>query len=344
MKKYDKPTICYPTILLFIISLIFTILGILINCINLSYLPSYILIILSLIQLILSIIIISFSCYSQFTVIHEASHSNISKNRYLNDIIGLIASFWLGPTGNWYGFKFHHLDHHTYTNNINLDPDMWCSDKGFGGKKLILFRWMTLDYHYIYCCFKSKSRMSSYYMKQIIIEFIIKFIMAFIVYYYFGFNNVLLFWVIPSRLSITLLAFAFDYLPHYPHDVKKNENKYLTTSYISCPWFIKLLLSPIAFYQDYHIIHHLNTQIPFYKYSSVWEQEKKDLLTKIRINKLFPEIFGEENLDDQKDIESMIRDLFINLNKLDQIQLENFINLIFKNDDGLINRIKTIFN
>lgn len=250
----------------------------------------------SMIIMLISIIVISFACYAQFTVIHEAAHSNISKNKTMNDIIGLISSVWLGPFGTWYGFKYHHLNHHMYTNNIENDPDMWCSEKGFGGKKFILLRWATLDFHYVYSYIIDK-KISLNYSRLVAFEMIIKSILTFWIIYMFNFNNILIFWILPSRLAITLLAFAFDYLPHYPHDVNKNENKYLTTSYISFPWFIKLFLSPIAFYQDYHIIHHLNTQIPFYKYSMAWESNKKTLLEKIRVTRVYPELFGEEDFD-----------------------------------------------
>lgn len=247
---------------------------------------------------LLCLIISSLSSYAMFTVTHDAIHRSISKNLYLNDTLGYFSHLWLGPTSNWYGMKINHLLHHKHTNDEENDPDMWCSEHGPGGNKYILFRWMTLDFaywYYLYPIFLKESLKSMF--DFIGYECVILAIIALSVQ--FNFLNILIqYWIIPSRFAIFILSYAFDYLPHYPHKIKRSENKYLTTSYISGPNYIRYVLSALIFYQNYHIIHHLYPQIPFYNYISYWKLEKNELISKHNIDiKRFLSYLGEENLE-----------------------------------------------
>lgn len=272
--KYNKPLIEYPTLILFILSLI----G------SLSVGTFYITInnfqnkLFENIILLACILLSSFFSYAQFTVAHDAVHKSISKNIIVNDLIGYISSFWLGPTSFFKGLRFIHLQHHKYTNNPNKDPDFWCSDNAFGGSKLILLRWLTIDInyltHYIYNL-KFKSFME-------IIELLIYYTFIISLIHYSINNNffdiLLKFWIIPSRIALIILVFAFDYLPHNPHI--NYDNIYKKTSYLSINKFFNPLLTLIIFYQNYHIIHHLFPNIPFYKYKNIWNLKKKELYEK----------------------------------------------------------------
>lgn len=308
MIKYgERPNIRWPIIALFTISVFATIVSILLgfielNNINITNLTSIQKIIINITLYITSIIIATFASYAQFTVVHESVHSTISKNKYINNIIGISAAIWLGPLSNWILFKKHHLQHHSDTNDVDKDPDMWCSKNAYGGEKYLVLRWLTLDIHYAYIyiieCVNNCRVSIPILTNQICMIFFTYFI-----FNCFSIGQILQYWIIPSRLAILLLSFAFDYLPHYPHDIKKKENKYKTTSYISCPWYIKLFLSPISFYQDYHIIHHERPYIPFYEYAKVWDERKEDLINKgVRINKIFPQILGDADIVDSESV------------------------------------------
>jgi beta-carotene hydroxylase len=297
MVAYTKPYICWPTVLIFILSIISSAIAVFLGTISLERLVDnkLQLFIANVLVYIIVVVIASFASYSQFTVTHESVHANVSRNKYVNDIIGIISSFWLGPFSNWFGFKMHHLVHHRETNDLEHDPDMWCSKYGYGGEKYILVRWMTLDFYYLYAFITDLigNKMKRYDIYKVLLN---HFVSIYILYWAlstFGFFAIMQYWVLPSRFAITFLSFAFDYLPHYPHDFKKRENRYKTTSYIACPWFIKLFLSPISFYQDYHLIHHDNPSIPFYKYKVFWDENKESLLGKgVRINEIVPPIIS----------------------------------------------------
>lgn len=223
----------------------------------------------------LSLLISTMSCYAHFTVAHDAIHGSVSKNKYINDTFGILSQFWLGPTTNWIGLKKCHLQHHAHTNEKEYDPDIWSSTTGPGGPWLTPLRWITIDLHYWYFIPKIAKK----YPIQFIINEILILMVILLALYYNKQWDLLYCWVLPSRLALGLLAFAFDFLPHYPHKTRRDQNKYLTTCYLECPKIIKPLVSCLILGQNYHYTHHLHPSVPFYKYYQVW-YAKKDIYLK----------------------------------------------------------------
>lgn len=78
--------------------------------------------------------------------------------------------------------------------------------------------------------------------------------------------------IVPGFLSIGLLAFAFDWLPHHPHTIQQ---KYLDTRIILKPGLSIILVS-----QNMHLIHHLYAGIPFYHYGKALDVLKEKLKEK----------------------------------------------------------------
>jgi len=231
--------------------------------------------------------------YGQFTVAHDAVHRSVAKNKYINDSLGILSQFWLSPLSSWHALKISHLEHHKYTNDEEKDPDYWASARGPGGKYLTPLRWLTIDFKYAY-----DYALISW--KEHPIELLYHGLITalFLSAYKYGFlMSLFKYWILPSRLALCFLAFAFDFLPHYPHDVTKEENKYLTTSYLSTCKLLKPLLSLLVLYQNYHIAHHLHPGVPFYRYKEIWEKNKEDYLNdkKVRVLHLTPFITEEIN-------------------------------------------------
>lgn len=220
-------------------------------------------------------VVVSAVCvYGQFTVAHDAVHRSVASNKTINNSFGVLSQFWLGPTSNWHGLKVSHLEHHKHTNDPDNDPDYWSSLDGPGGMYLTPFRWLTIDFKYTY-----DHGWLSIRDNPIEILYYSFITLLFLCAYKYQFlSSLLKYWVIPSRIALFFLAFAFDFLPHYPHNVKKSENRYLTTSYLSTSRYLKPLLSLVILYQNYHVAHHLNPSVPFYRYKDVWESNKEDLL------------------------------------------------------------------
>lgn len=92
-------------------------------------------------------------------------------------------------------------------------------------------------------------------------------------------------WVLPGRLSVIILAFAFDYLPHRPERTLRSENEYTATNVISLYGEYTQILTWPLLHQNYHNIHHLAPYVPFYFYSTIWHATKDELMmygTKIK--------------------------------------------------------------
>jgi ring-1,2-phenylacetyl-CoA epoxidase subunit PaaE len=77
--------------------------------------------------------------------------------------------------------------------------------------------------------------------------------------------------LVPSRLTILFLAWAFDYLPHHRlHKTPREDRLKTTRNRVGWEW----LLSPTLLYQNYHLVHHLHPVIPFYRYLAVWRRNE----------------------------------------------------------------------
>jgi len=98
---------------------------------------------------------------------------------------------------------------------------------------------------------------------------------------HFGFHCVLYGILIPQRLAVGFLGYAFDYVPH--NKAKQIGIGYQTTHRISRIFGGEALsivkqqiLSIVLARQDAHVIHHLYPQLPFYKYHAVWNKHEKE--------------------------------------------------------------------
>ena len=76
-------------------------------------------------------------------------------------------------------------------------------------------------------------------------------------------------WLVPAVLAVIFLAFAFDFLPHYPYDT---DARYFDTRITP-----GRVLNTVLLGQNYHLIHHLWTTIPWYRYRRVFAATERDL-------------------------------------------------------------------
>lgn len=230
---------------------------------------------------IIIIIIQSILNYIHFTIIHEAVHGLIVRKSIINDIIGCVSQIWLGPTSYYYAIKEMHLLHHHNTNDKN-DPDMWVAKK-----KYRILRWLTIDLNYWMLYIKRIIERGD--KKSIIKLAINKIIIATIINIIYKNNctiKMIKHWIIPSRIALFMLVFIFDYIPHKPHNFTRKQNIYKTTKMITTYKILEPLLKILMIYQNYHIIHHINPNIPFYEYPNYWKKNKKELENKIEEKKL----------------------------------------------------------
>ena len=124
------------------------------------------------------------------------------------------------------------------------------------------FRWAFFDVAYIYYFLKFGKSVRKRHGSQLIIYYSFLAVL-FAVAMYTGFGlELFMLWFIPSRITLFLIAVVFVILPHYPAMVAQDENPYMaTTMRLGWEW----LLTPLLVYQNYHLVHHLYPEIPFYR-------------------------------------------------------------------------------
>lgn len=83
--------------------------------------------------------------------------------------------------------------------------------------------------------------------------------------------DLLFLYLLPMRLAVAWLGFAFDYLPHNGLRHTPTEDRFKTTRNRVG---LERLMSPLLLYQNYHLVHHLHPIIPFHRYVAVWRRNE----------------------------------------------------------------------
>ncbi len=209
--------------------------------------------------------------YLAFTVAHEAAHGNVHGKRtdwkWLNGALG-----WLGGVilfAPFPAFKVLHLQHHAHVNHGEDDPDHWVASSNPVG---VVARCFTImPYYYFTLLVGPSSRTNAgARVRRISMMTLVTFLAVGGVFAVFGlWLEVLALWIGPAIVASGILAFAFDWLPHHPHDGKE---RYHDTRIILGPGL------PLAtMWQSYHLVHHLYPRVPFYRYGTCFHELRPEL-------------------------------------------------------------------
>jgi beta-carotene hydroxylase len=220
----------------------------------------------------LAVLINAFFAYAAYTPAHEAVHGNVHRkagasqtdNTWLNNLIGALASSAL--LHNFPMHQLSHLAHHAHTNNPERDPDHWMAVRGVMPVTLRAFG--LIGAHYIAefkLCFARSSD-----GKQRLIVGIAQNLLWFAAVAWLALRYqawpALAATVLSAWLGSAFLAFAFDWLPHYPH---QSRERFLDTRCTQFHPYLNGLASAFFLYQNYHHVHHLWPRVPFHQYRAV---------------------------------------------------------------------------
>ncbi|WP_378176093.1 fatty acid desaturase [Aquimarina sp. SS2-1] len=269
--------------------------------------------------------------YGMFTIAHEASHGNISGGVQsfvkLEKVLGWISSFFL--LFPFSAFVVIHLRHHAHTNDPANDPDHYVN----GSNPLsIFFRCLTLIGYYFELALgkhsKKNEAMNKIRGQSILFLFFLISILSAVIF--LGYANTLFFvFILSALIAAPVLAFSFDWLPHYPHN---NLSRYRNTRIITIPG-----LEFLSLYQSYHLIHHLHPRVPFYKYKSCFLDMESELLEKQSVIEGYRD--QDLKLLDKKNTYSDIQlgKKWNYVLEVEEIQREtsNTVKLVFKNLDQI---------
>lgn len=208
--------------------------------------------------------------YLAFTPLHEAVHGNVSGDRSgqgpLDVLVGhLMGAALLAP---YRAFQGVHLRHHARTNVPGEDPDHWVA--GPWWQTILRCPSILLSYEWQLWVQRPKA-LAAYRRPAVWASLILYGAMAGLCLLGLQ-RELLLLWVLPGIVAHGLLAFAFDWLPHHPHD---RQGRHVDTRVLLAPGLRWLLLS-----QDLHAVHHLWPRVPFYRYGAVWAEEGEGMEAK----------------------------------------------------------------
>jgi len=223
--------------------------------------------------------------YFLFGVVHDAMHRSVSKISWFNDSLGHISIFFFAPLATFELGRWIHMRHHRFTNDSQHDPDH------FGHKLdwLTPLRWLNIDYYYtLYFLKQEEEHIRRKYLPRLIFQTILIASLILIAAYFGYFFEVIMLFVIPTRISSFLTLGIFVYLPHVPFSHTSMEGEYQASS-IRLGW--EWLLTPIMAYHNYHLIHHLYPRAPFYRMLMIWHARLDEHLTN---DPYFVKTFGIE--------------------------------------------------
>jgi ring-1,2-phenylacetyl-CoA epoxidase subunit PaaE len=214
----------------------------------------------------MSVLINSIAVYLAYSVVHEASHYLLSNKIWLNDFLGHLAMLLLTPTLGFLLYRAVHFCHHQHTNQSQKnDPDLWLSR---GSLIVKLIKWLSMDLYYFHFYMRNlafKTRKTTF-LPLLALASTVCFLG--LVHSYDLWEVFIFYVVLPTRLTNIFLSWTFAYLPHAPHNKSDENDPLITTNtkLIDKQWLNSILLG-----HNYHLVHHLNPSVPFFRYAKAWQ-------------------------------------------------------------------------
>jgi beta-carotene hydroxylase len=195
---------------------------------------------------------------------HDSVHRTAHRSRFMNATLGRISAFVLTVTLPL--FRAVHYEHHSHTNDPGRDPDLAVARR----PRWLLPLWclgLIVEYRshfYGRKLWRDKRDLAEALMMDAILVGVIVGSLA-----TGTFTAVAAIWFGPVLIAVAFLALTFDFLPHYPYDSRE---RFLDTRI-----YPGRLLNAVLLGQNYHLIHHLWTTIPWYRYQRVFRAIRPDL-------------------------------------------------------------------
>lgn len=236
---------------------------------------------------LLAIPLFSILMFRSFSLMHDASHGVVSKNKFLNDAVGILTgSLCLLPYEPW---RQVHLEHHYWSGNINKDPVMalvrtfpnWNeklkSSLGFMWKAWIpVLALLQYGVFWILSSTKFLKKPTSF---KIMTSLLFPILGAVLICRALGYQQVLTLFV-PS-IALYLLAVEVVNFPHHvglpyvddDHHLPVWEQHVTARSCVYPTWLSKLIVLNF----NYHIEHHMFPDAPWYYLNQLHQFIRADL-------------------------------------------------------------------
>jgi vanillate O-demethylase ferredoxin subunit len=211
----------------------------------------------------LMLLLNSFAAFASFSPQHDAVHGAVSRNKYVNDLLGTVSITLLAPGVSTTIYRILHMEHHRWVGDPDRDPD----DLFVKTKK----RWLPLvlispveiwAVWYIRKLWHRRPRVERVMFVVTVITYIaVPVAMLFSPWRW----EFLLIWFIPHRLGFGAVVYFFAHIQH-PAESNWQESPFQTTVRVRSSRPAKLLMLG----QTDHCIHHALPHIPFHRYHRLW--------------------------------------------------------------------------
>jgi beta-carotene hydroxylase len=205
--------------------------------------------------------------YVGFTPLHESMHGIAHESKWVNATIGRLAG--IPFTVPLPLFRAAHYEHHSHTNDAGRDPDLVVAH----APRALLPLWLlgvVATYRTAFYgrrLWRSTGQLVEAMAMDVAIDGVL---ISAIVGGWIG--SLAVVWLGPAAFAVLFLAFAFDFLPHYPYDT--------SARYFDTRVYPGRILNALLLGQNHHLIHHLWTTIPWYRYRRVFTATQSDLVAR----------------------------------------------------------------
>lgn len=205
------------------------------------------------------------------TLLHEAAHKTLAKNKYLNFAIGSFFSGYL-ILQTFTGYKKSHVDyHHKYFGNPLLDPDYYFhiseglynpqNFSSFINKYIVMPLLLAKVPNYLYALIKDRLSIQKTNKLETIIMLTYLLTITVLSWIFNAEYLLILFWLIPYLTTFQIIGWFIELSEHYPLVGNNDIDIYMTRNRKS-HWSEAFFLS--IHNENYHLDHHLNPVTPFW--------------------------------------------------------------------------------
>jgi fatty acid desaturase len=209
-----------------------------------------------------------------FTVTHEAWHHTTSTSSTLNTWVGRVATAFFAPFAGFGMARYIHMQHHRFTNDEDADPDHFLVH---GRRWTTLLRWQSIDIFYFRFYARHWGSRPRAERTELVVTFLLTAAVATAAVATGHGWEFLYLYILPSRIQLLSLGYAFAYLPHHDLPDTPQTDRFKTTR---VRVGAEKILTPVMLYQNYHLVHHLHPVVPFYRYIAVWRRNEEEYLAR----------------------------------------------------------------
>lgn len=210
--------------------------------------------------------------FVMFTVVHDAVHHSVSTIGWVNGLIGRLAWLLVVPIISFPSFSFIHIEHHRHTNDDASDPDGWATHSPAWQLPL---RWPLAEVFYGNFLIRRLPDRPAAEVGETLLLLAFSSIGLVVAIGTGNFWTLAMVFLIPQRIGIVVLAWWFDWLPHHGlADTPRSDRYRATRVRVGMEW----LVTPLMLSQNYHLVHHLQPSVPFYRYLATWRRHEEAYL------------------------------------------------------------------